>query len=157
GGAGRFFVDNRSLAIPDDLSHPLWQAHGAIMSGRLQVRYGSSGGLAAEAPAGFPVNQLALRATLQSSGTSAVDGNLGGGLKGGDLRDIAVGLYPNLTTVLNGIIPQIDDLPDITSGACGGYFAVPSGGAGLGVRFEMVAANIVGSTATAPVGTCGGN
>lgn len=154
-GNGHFLVDNASLAVSGDLTMPVWRANGSIVNGRFSARYGSTATMATEAPTGFPVNQLTLRATLGASGASAAAGNLGGWVSGNDLRDLTTSLFPMLRPTLFGLIPEYDDLPSLASGACGGPWAFPVGGMGIGFRFALVQAHIDGTSSSAVPGSCG--
>jgi hypothetical protein len=156
GGSGHFVVSNESLLVPGDLAQARWRVHGAIVSGRLRVRYGTQSQLAAEAPADFPINQLTLRATFDPGGGSASAGNAGGWIGATALRDLVVASLPRIRSALNGRLPLVSDLPSLsTPPVCGGAYAQPVGGVGLGARFNLAHANITGSASVPPAGACG--
>ena len=154
-GAGKFYVATDSLAVPDQIDQPIWQADGTVVNGRLRVRWGNNSALAWEAPLGFPLSQLSVRVDLAGNGAGGTSGNLGGWLLGSTLRDIATFVFPRLGTMLNDEIPRADDLPDVTSGACGGSLGFPRGGAAVGLRFELAPATILGVASHQPANSCG--
>ncbi len=151
-GGGRFYVSNDSLVSANDLGQPRWSGSGKIVKRRLQVAFGPLNFPTPSVPDGLPLDQLLLRATLQDKGQRAKHGNAGASIPAMALRDQLVAIFPTLRTVINGLLPQLVDMP---ATRCGGSFGNPVGSLGLGARFDLRRATIVGTASTPSPGACG--
>lgn len=160
---GEFTVDDASLLSPGALDQPLVSWPAAIQSGRLMVAWDAATDPMPVSFNGSPsvsLFKVRMRANIESTGTFGWAGNFGASVDATSIRDAVAGLLPTLRTGMNGILPNIADLPSST-GACAGEFGAPVGALGVGVRFNLNHASITGTASgplfpdSASAATCG--
>ncbi|MSP62728.1 MAG: hypothetical protein EXR72_20840 [Myxococcales bacterium] len=152
GGEGHFLVDEASLLAPADMAQPRWTATGSITAGRLMVQGIHPGDLPLPLVTGSVV-EVDIRTSLALSGLSATAGNLGLRAVASTVFELLAELMPRGRTAFGGLIPRLADLP--AASGCGGDYAAPVGEIGMGARFSLIHATIVGTATEAPGGTCG--
>jgi hypothetical protein len=153
----RYVVDDRSLAVPGDLSSARWQFAGRIVHGRLDIIAGADAVLPLPipltgAPTAFEARGPRLRLTLGE--VEATDGNLGGSVRPDELADA---LVEQLITPLPGAArPLFRGFVDVATGAPTAACESPAGAVGVGLGFRALRAVIAPTTVAAPpAGACG--
>ncbi|TAK31992.1 MAG: hypothetical protein EPO40_03655 [Myxococcaceae bacterium] len=157
-----YAVDDRSLAVPNDLDSARVRFAGRIVNGRLRVL---SAPIAATAPdfvLPLSLQGAALNLSLYQSRfhftpgeTDATAGNLGGYMRQTEFID-ALTAHPALSQFRDAAGPLIQGFVDVATGTPTASCVAPQGGIGVGLGFSATRAVILSTTVpSVPVGVCG--
>jgi hypothetical protein len=163
-GLGKFYVDNSSLEKAGNLEGGRWVFEGSIVGGRLGVRRNVDPGAQAVAPVQFrvdldavtaisvPIYQMRLRVDLVDS-KSGARGNLGGWVLGSEFGESIKSVFPTLDSGIQSLLPNLTDIA--VNGTCDTGAAPVVGGLGIGLRFSLARATILGTADKPSAGMCG--